>query len=439
MVYEFSFEELTDIHFCYGLADGNANLARRLYQDKYPNRHLPNNRTFTSVHTRLRERGTFKTNHGGNSGRERTTREVHVEEDILEAVDNDPTISTREISVNLGISQSAVWRTLHENLFYPYHLQRVQGLLERDFGPRLQFSRWVLVQIATVLNFVSSILFTDEANFSRDGITNFHNNHIWAMENPHGIVQKNHQQTFSWNVWAGIIGDTLLGPFFLPPILNGDNYLDFLREHLMDMIPLEYRQREIRQGFSNVFGNPFKGVWKPALNPEEPILNTFCKLCSCHVPAVLKGLLERDFGPRLQFSRWVLVQIATVLNFVSSILFTDEANFSRDGITNFHNNHIWAMENPHGIVQKNHQQTFSWNVWAGIIGDTLLGPFFLPPILNGDNYLDFLREHLMDMIPLEYRQREILALICIKVPAVPGCEEASAKDILYTSKHKSTW
>lgn len=82
MVYQFSFEELTDIHFCYGLADGNANLARRLYQDKYPNRHLPNNRTFTSVHTRLRERGTFKTNHGGNSGRERTTREVHVEEDI---------------------------------------------------------------------------------------------------------------------------------------------------------------------------------------------------------------------------------------------------------------------------------------------------------------------------------------------------------------------
>ncbi|XP_026681439.1 uncharacterized protein LOC103512048 [Diaphorina citri] len=245
MVYQFSFEELTDIHFCYGLADGNANLARRLYQDKYPNRHLPNNRTFTSVHTRLRERGTFKTNHGGNSGRERTTREVHVEEDILEAVDNDPTISTREISVNLGISQSAVWRTLHENLFYPYHLQRVQGLLERDFGPRLQFSRWVLVQIATVLNFVSSILFTDEANFSRDGITNFHNNHIWAMENPHGIVQKNHQQTFSWNVWAGIIGDTLLGPFFLPPILNGDNYLDFLREHLMDMIPLEYRQRGV--------------------------------------------------------------------------------------------------------------------------------------------------------------------------------------------------
>uniref|UniRef100_A0A8D8XH66 Uncharacterized protein n=1 Tax=Cacopsylla melanoneura TaxID=428564 RepID=A0A8D8XH66_9HEMI len=65
----------------------------------------------------------------------------------------------------------------HENLFYPFHLQRVQGLLERDFEPRLQFCRWALVQLATVLNFLSSVLFTDEANFNRDGITNFHNNH----------------------------------------------------------------------------------------------------------------------------------------------------------------------------------------------------------------------------------------------------------------------
>uniref|UniRef100_A0A8D8ZE00 Transposase n=1 Tax=Cacopsylla melanoneura TaxID=428564 RepID=A0A8D8ZE00_9HEMI len=102
----------------------------------------------------------------------------------------------------------------HENLFYPFHLQRVQGLLEREFEPRLQFCRWALVQLATVLNFLSSDLFTDEANFNRDGITNFHNNHIWATENPHGMVQKkNHQQTFSFNVWAGIIGDTLLGPY----------------------------------------------------------------------------------------------------------------------------------------------------------------------------------------------------------------------------------
>lgn len=65
-------------------------------------------------------------------------------------------------------------RPFHENLLYPYHLQRVQGLLERDFEPRLQFCRWALVQLATVLNFLSSVLFTDEANFNRDGITNFH-------------------------------------------------------------------------------------------------------------------------------------------------------------------------------------------------------------------------------------------------------------------------
>lgn len=190
MAHQFTTEEFTDIHFCYGLADGRSTVARRLYQEKFPNRHVPNQRTFVDVHRRLRERGTFRTSHLGNSGTARTARTVDIEEQILEAVDDDPTISTRQLSKDLNVSHSTVWRTLHENLLYPYHLQRVQGLLERDFEPRLQFCRWALVQLATVLNFLSSVLFTDEANFNRDGITNFHNNHIWATENPHGLVQK---------------------------------------------------------------------------------------------------------------------------------------------------------------------------------------------------------------------------------------------------------
>ncbi|KAL1458906.1 hypothetical protein WDU94_010931 [Cyamophila willieti] len=172
------------------MPDGRSTVARRLYQEKFPNRHVPNQRTFVDVHRRLRERGTFRTSHLGNSGTARTARTVDIEEQILEAVDDDPTISTRQLSKDLNVSHSTVWRTLHENLFYPYHLQRVQGLLERDVEPRLQFCRWALVQLATVLNFLSSVLFTDEAKFNRDGITNFHNNHIWATENPHGLVQK---------------------------------------------------------------------------------------------------------------------------------------------------------------------------------------------------------------------------------------------------------
>jgi hypothetical protein len=85
-----------------------------------------------------------------------------------------------------------------------------------------------------VLNpfFVCSVLFTDEAAFARNGIINFHNNHVWAEENPHAVVQSRHQQQFSINVWAGIIGDVLVGPHVLPQRLTGNSYRHFLENDL---------------------------------------------------------------------------------------------------------------------------------------------------------------------------------------------------------------
>ena len=59
--------------------------------------------------------------------------------------------------------------------------------------------------------FAASILFTDEASFGRDGIRNFHNDHLWADENPHGRRESRSQHRFSVNVWAGIVGDRLTG------------------------------------------------------------------------------------------------------------------------------------------------------------------------------------------------------------------------------------
>jgi hypothetical protein len=41
---------LADTHFTYGLADGSAVVARRLYQERYPERRCPDRKTFTSIH-----------------------------------------------------------------------------------------------------------------------------------------------------------------------------------------------------------------------------------------------------------------------------------------------------------------------------------------------------------------------------------------------------
>jgi hypothetical protein len=69
------------------------------------------------------------------------------------------------------------------------------------------FCQWFLQQCGTNPNFPAFVNFTDEAQFTGGGIQNFHNQHLWADENPHAILPSHHQQRFSINILAGICGD----------------------------------------------------------------------------------------------------------------------------------------------------------------------------------------------------------------------------------------
>lgn len=237
--------EFADMHYMYGLADGNALEARRLYEDRFPNRNIPDARTFSNIHRRLCEKGRFEPdNH--LKGVQRTVRTPEIEVAVLNSIEEDPGLSTRKIGNNLNISHILVWKILHDFLLYPYHIQRVQALLPRDFPLRMNFCQWFLQKMYENPLFDTEILFTDEANFSRNAIQNFHNNHFWAEENPHAILESRHQQQFSVNVWAGICGDYLIGPYFLHARLNGHNYRQFLEEELpalMEDVPILVRNR----------------------------------------------------------------------------------------------------------------------------------------------------------------------------------------------------
>lgn len=48
----------------------------------------------------------------------------------------------------------------------------------------------------------TKILFTDEAIFTRDGITNNRNSHVWSPreENPHAIIETHFQNRFLVNI-----------------------------------------------------------------------------------------------------------------------------------------------------------------------------------------------------------------------------------------------
>ncbi len=190
----FNNTEYADIQFIYGFCNVNSYEAVRECAWGFPNHRLPNNRTFIRVNRNLREFGTF-TAPGDLRGRHQ-----NVNDEVIRQVEENSSLSTRRISLLVQISKSAVSRVLKRNQYHPFHLQGVQELNESDHIQRLRFCQWFLEQQNRDDQFINKIIWTDEATFTRDGITNFHNQHIYSVENPHVVRERSFQHCFSVNV-----------------------------------------------------------------------------------------------------------------------------------------------------------------------------------------------------------------------------------------------
>ena len=81
-----------------------------------------------------------------------------------------------------------------------------------------------------------NILWSDECKFTNCGIFKRKNEHVWSIKNPRENRQLRKQVRFSINVWAGIYGDQIIGPFLFEQNLNGNRYLEFLNN--LSHIPL---------------------------------------------------------------------------------------------------------------------------------------------------------------------------------------------------------
>lgn len=158
----------------------------------------------------------------------------------------EPSTSTRVIANRLDVNNVTVWQVLKEQGLHSFDRQKVQALRHEDFHPRLLFCHWFLQRCNLQRRFEEFILFTDKACFTRDGVFNSRNNHLWCDENPNAKLIRAHQRRFSVNVWAGIVGEYVIGPYILPKRLNGENYYTFLNDvlpDLLDDLPLNIRRR----------------------------------------------------------------------------------------------------------------------------------------------------------------------------------------------------
>jgi DNA-binding CsgD family transcriptional regulator len=236
----YSRRHIADIHFVYGFCNGNAANAVREYARRFPNRPTPNARTFVRIHLRL-----------GENGIRRPVNERLIspkEENVLRLITEDPKLSVRRISNGLSLSRRTVWRILKREGLHPCHFQRVQVIREPDYATRSTFASWICRRMRNDPNFLKRILWTDEATFTRSGITNHRNVHLWLPENPHAVRPSSFQHEFLVNAWAGMINDVLNGPLILPGTINSARFLEFLRTQFFEAmleLPITYRARTI--------------------------------------------------------------------------------------------------------------------------------------------------------------------------------------------------
>lgn len=234
--------EKRDMLFVYGFTNGNASEAVREYRRRFPNRRTPFRATFEETYRRA---GEINWNQRPLP-RERVLRENHNPNEVavLQAVEAEPTASTRRIGAALRISKSGVHRILKREGLHPYHFTPVQNLLPLDTASRSDFCRWYLRQIQEWGT--DRILWTDEASFSRHGPFNYHNSHVWSRANPHVVHEAHFQHEFRVNVWLGITRHEMFGPIIIPDRLNAAAFHQLLENEFMDLfeeLPLLRRRQ----------------------------------------------------------------------------------------------------------------------------------------------------------------------------------------------------
>jgi hypothetical protein len=283
----YSIEDYVEMHFLYGKHEGNAKAAADEFSEKHNIQ--TKSSTVSNLHTRLNDTGCVfpRKREIGMS-----TRRAHQLDVVEAAAEDEPTISIRRISRETGIARGSVHSALKFAGLRAYHATPVQDLEQGDYEQRSIFSKWIRNHEDVLQN----ILFTDEAQFNREGVMNSRNYHLWAESNPYATRTRNFQKKLSVNVWAGIIGGLVVGPYFLPPRLNSSYYREFLETNLNDFfdeVPLGTRDNLYFQQdgcpahsatiVTNFLNERFPGKWLgrygpirwPARSPDFTPLDFF--------------------------------------------------------------------------------------------------------------------------------------------------------------------
>lgn len=224
----------------YGMGDKSYRYIIEQFSEKFPGVHVSRMGVRKLVEKFL---------HTGSVTNLKKQKVTHNEEDaasllVFDSVENQPRLSLRKRSLQIGVSKSHIQRILKEAKIHPYKPIFRHTLEAGDDEKRLFFCLWMGSKIMENRNFHHSIVFSDESTFSTNGTVSSQHVRHWSDTNPHFRIANRRQYFVKVNVWCAVSYHGIIGPYFFENNVNQHTYLDMLRDFLSDglsVLPLAYR------------------------------------------------------------------------------------------------------------------------------------------------------------------------------------------------------
>ena len=214
----------------------NATEALRKWATQHKNRPKPHRNTLRKLVEKFRKTGSVADDAGERSNKNRTVRTPEIIEQVDEIIRREPSISTRRLAQQLGLSASSVCRILKDDLkMYPYRLQVHQRLNENSMTLRYNFAADFLELDDSNQIDPSKIIFSDEAHFWLDGYINSQNFRVWGTEKPQLTLNKPlHPKKVT--AWCAMSSKFIIGPYFFEGSIDSASYRKMLEEYFLPRV-----------------------------------------------------------------------------------------------------------------------------------------------------------------------------------------------------------
>lgn len=199
-----------------------------LFNTKYPDRSISQS-TVSKIERKYRETGSV--DDLPKKGRPVIDEDTKL--NVFLAMEENPHNSVRQLGRDYDIPFTSVHKVLKQQKWHPFKIHLVQELSDDDPDRRMEFCQILMNMCNDNPLQVKNIIFSDEATFTLNGEVNRQNCRYWAKENPRWMREQHTQYPQKVNVWAGIVRNRIIGPYFFDDTINGPRYLQFLQEYLI--------------------------------------------------------------------------------------------------------------------------------------------------------------------------------------------------------------